>query len=224
VQRKCGTEAPSGLCRAEKLKEVGVQGVKDGTVASGEITAEAVETEHRDPVWRPDSEPKLKAVLETERLKDEVVRRRAAELAPAHDVGELHGGKARLLNVSENRALRLHDGNDRPKIETIIEPLVPRTHEVEYSTAGTAGAIGVANPIGRYEPTELREELPGEWVVAAETLRLGNKAEQPLRIATRECRHSSPKIRRTSHGLKRAERPILDEKGGLPEEEALNEI
>jgi hypothetical protein len=214
VQRKCCSETRSGLSRAEKLHEVEVQGVDDGTVACREITPEAVETELRDPVWRSDSEPKIKTVLDTERPEQEVVRRRAAELAPAHDVGDPRCGKARQ-NLSAYRAFRLHDGHDRHKVETVIEPLVPRTHEVEYGAAVRAGAIGVANPIGRYEPTKLREELPGEWVVAAEALRLGDKAEQPLRIATRERRHGSPKIRRTSHGLKRAERRVLKSKEDL---------
>jgi hypothetical protein len=56
-----------------------------------------------------------------------------------------------------------------------------------------ACAIHVANPVGRHEPSELRQELSEEGVVAAEALRLGDKAEQPLRIASRECRHRSSK-------------------------------
>src|SRR5262245_56894316 len=63
--------------------------------------------------------------------------------------------------------------------------------------------------------SELREELSGEGMVAAEALRLGDKAEQPLRIATCECRHGSQKIRRTSHGLKRAKPRFLLRKEGL---------
>jgi hypothetical protein len=64
-----------------------------------------------------------------------------------------------------------------------------------------AGAVGVADPVGRHEASELREELSSEGMVAAEALRLGDKAEQPLRIATRECRHDPKKIRRTAYGL-----------------------
>src|SRR5829696_10374818 len=38
-------------------------------------------------------------------------------------------------------------------------------------------------------------------MIAAEALPLGDEAEQPLRIARRECRHGSHRIRRTTYGL-----------------------
>jgi hypothetical protein len=56
-------------------------------------------------------------------------------------------------------------------------------------------------------------------VVTAEAVRLGNKAEQPLRIATREYRHSRPKDMTNVTWTQAGRAPILGEKGGLPKEE-----
>jgi len=38
-------------------------------------------------------------------------------------------------------------------------------------------AVGIADVVGRHEPSKLREELSGEGMVAAEALGLGDKAE-----------------------------------------------
>jgi hypothetical protein len=64
---------------------------------------------------------------------------------------------------------------------------------VRTGAVGTyaATAVGVRDPVGRHEPSELREELTFERVVAAVALRLGDEAEQPIPIATRKCRHVS---------------------------------
>jgi hypothetical protein len=80
----------------------------------------------------------------------------------------------------------------RRPVDTAVDPLVTRTREVEKRVVGgTAWAVGITDPVGCDEPSELSEELPAERLVAAEALRLGDKAEQPLRIATRECKHGS---------------------------------
>jgi hypothetical protein len=57
--------------------------------------------------------------------------------------------------------------------------------------AAAAVAVAVGDPLGRDEPPQLRQELSFERVVAAEALRLGDKAEQPSLIATRKRRHVS---------------------------------
>jgi hypothetical protein len=49
----------------------------------------------------------------------------------------------------------------------------------------------------------LGKEFSREGVIAAETLRLGDKAEQPLRIATRKRGHGISKIRRSAYSHNR---------------------
>jgi hypothetical protein len=89
--------------------------------------------------------------------------------------------------VHEYGTLGIHDGLDRRPVEAAGEALVTGTIEVGTVPVATASvAVAVGNPVGRHEPSELREELPGEGVVSTEALRLGDKAEQPPLIARRE--------------------------------------
>jgi hypothetical protein len=180
---------------------VGVQEVEDGTVAGAEIAAAAVEVELLAPQWRRDAEPDAEHVLETVRLQREAIELRAVELAPSEIVRGLHRVEAPLRHVSEHRVLGAPV--DRVPVDVEEEMLVAGTTEVKASAiARAAVALGVANPVGRHEPSELRQEFSRERVVrVTEALRFGDKAEQPLRIATSECRHGSPRIRRTTYRL-----------------------
>jgi hypothetical protein len=104
--------------------------------------------------------------------------------------------------VSEHGVLGAPDSVDRLPVDGAEDLLVAGTSEVKTSAVTRAAvALVVANPVGRHEPSELRQEFSRERVPVAEALRFGDKAEQPLRIATRECRHGSPKIRRTTYRL-----------------------
>jgi hypothetical protein len=180
------------------LHEVGIQEVEDGTVACAEIAAAAVEEKQFGPAGRRDAEPDVERILETARLQDEVVHPLAVELAPAKEVRELDCVEAPLIeHASDYGTLLIQNGLDRRPVDVAAEDaFVTGTLEMARGViVGAAPAVAVANPVGWHEPTELREELPGERVVvAAEALRLGDKTEQPLRVATRECRHGSPKI------------------------------
>jgi hypothetical protein len=140
-------------------------------------------------------EPDFERVLEAAGLQHEVVHPRAVEFAPAEEVRDLHRVEAPVPNAPAYGILFLDDRLDRRPVEAAEEPLVTGTMEVETGAlvVTAAAAIGVANPVGWDEASELREELSGEGMVAAEALRLGDKAEQPLRIATCEHRHGSQK-------------------------------
>jgi uncharacterized protein (DUF58 family) len=136
-------------------------------------------------------------------LQQELVYRRPVELPPGEEVRDLHRVEAPLPKTWAYWALCLEDGRDRRPVDAAEEALVTGAIEVEAgSVAATAPeAVGVAKTVGGDEPSQLREEFPGEGVVAAEAFRLGDEAEQALRIASRECRHGSPKIRRTTYRL-----------------------
>src|SRR5512132_3477261 len=72
--------------------------------------------------------------------------------------------------------LRLHDGADRLPVDAAVETFVTRTHEVVPGAVALGlDEVAVAEPVGGHEPSELRQELSGEGVVAAEALRLGDK-------------------------------------------------
>ena len=79
------------------------------------------------------------------------------------------------------------------------------TAEVWTGPLVAADAVCVADVVGRHEPSELREELALEGVVATEALRLGDEVEQPLRIARRECLHGTQTIGRGRRGWKRVD-------------------
>jgi hypothetical protein len=163
VQRERLAEAPSALTSAVKLHEVGVQEVEDSTVARAEIAATALEDELLGLPARADAEPDAERVLDTQWLHCEVVHPSAVQLAPGEEVRELRRVGAPLPEVEEYGTLRIHDGLDRRPVEAAGEALVTGTIEVGTVPVATASvAVAVGNPVGRHEPSELREELPGE--------------------------------------------------------------
>jgi hypothetical protein len=45
--------------------------------------------------------------------------------------------------------------------------------------------------VGRYQASELDEQVGRERLIAADAFRLGDEAEQPLRVSCGECRHGA---------------------------------
>jgi hypothetical protein len=73
--------------------------------------------------------------------------------------------------------------------------------------ARRAVVLGIHDPVSRNELSQLNEQVSRERIVAVKALSLADEAEQPLRVTSRECRHSPSKIRRFTYGR----RPRPDE-------------
>jgi hypothetical protein len=87
---------------------------------------------------------------------------------------------------------------------------VSTTHAIE---------LVVGQHVRRNEMVEPGEEVIRKGLVAAEAFYLGDEAEQPLRVACREYRHCSQKIRRMSNGLHlRAGRAFVRQVGNQEED------
>ena len=50
--------------------------------------------------------------------------------------------------------------------------------------------LRVADPIGFDDPAELDQDVTRNGLIAADASGLGDEAEQPLRVAGRECGHA----------------------------------
>jgi len=77
------------------------------------------------------------------------------------------------------------------------------TRNLAQATPADPVELTVGDAFGPHELAEPDEELGCERLVAADAIRLGDEAKQPLRIATREDRHGLPKIRRMTNGRER---------------------
>ena len=66
---------------------------------------------------------------------------------------------------------------------------VIRSHDVEKISLSHTIHLAVAHPVGIDETAKADEHLGRDRLVASEALRLGDEAEQPLRIACSEYRH-----------------------------------
>ena len=69
--------------------------------------------------------------------------------------------------------------------------LVTRAWHVDEYSSSNVVHLRVGDPIGFDEPAELDQDLTREGLIAADAFRLGDKAEQPLRVAGREYGHGS---------------------------------
>jgi hypothetical protein len=86
-------------------------------------------------------------------------------------------------------------------IVALVVVVVAWTQDIEERAAVDVVHLVVGHPVRFDQPSELEEQLRRERTVASDALGDGDEAEQALRIASRERRHSPPRIRRMTNGL-----------------------
>ena len=112
------------------------------------------------------------------------------QLTPGDDVRQSQGNETPTLSPAAADGVLSHELPTFVVDLGALVVLVARAWHVGEHTSSDMVYLRIADPIGLDDPAELDQDVTCEGLIAADAFRLGDEAEQPLRVAGRECGHA----------------------------------